>query len=93
MADVELLPLPSEVRLAIRAYARACVEVNLAPLQAEVEALRAERDALARENEAMRRCAIRYLEWLEVTTMPPDQALSDDMHNPRMCGDAALGQE
>ena len=42
MADVELLPLPSEVRLAIRAYARACVEANLAPLQAENERLRAE---------------------------------------------------
>lgn len=56
-------------------------------------ALQKERDALARENEAMRRCAIRYLEWLGVTTMPPDQALRDDMHNPRMCGDAALEQE
>lgn len=57
---------------------------------AEVEALRAERDALARENEAMKRCAIKYLEWLGVTHMPLDQALYDDMHNPSMCGDAAL---
>ncbi|HEY8355139.1 MAG TPA: cell division protein ZapB [Methylophilaceae bacterium] len=61
-------------------------------LKAEVAALREERDALARENEAMKRCAIRYLEWLGVTHMPLDQALRADMHNPMMCGDAALPQ-
>jgi hypothetical protein len=56
----------------------------------EIERLLAERDALVRENEAMKRCAIRYLEWLGVTHMPLDEALYDDMHNPSMCGDAAL---
>lgn len=53
-------------------------------------ALAAREDALAQENEAMRRCAIKYLEWLGVTHMPLEQALRDDMCNPRMCGDAAL---
>lgn len=57
---------------------------------ARIADLEAERDALARENEAMKRCAIRYLEWLGVTHIPLDQALYDDMRNPSMCGDAAL---
>lgn len=55
MADVELLPLPewhgdfmteSEFEEAATAYARACVEANLAPLQAENERLRAEVERL-----------------------------------------------
>jgi|GEM_PF-4623771 len=50
--DVELLPLPSEIRLAIRAYARACVEANLAPLQAEIEALRAEVERLRTDRDS-----------------------------------------
>lgn len=47
-------------------------------------------DALARENKAMKRCAIKYLEWLGVTHVSLDLALYEDMHNPDMCGDAAL---
>ena len=100
MTDIELLPLPRWMETyripgddfhtgpyqylsdRMQAYARA----NLAPLQAEIEALRA-------ENEAMKRCAIKYLGWLGVTHMPLDQALHDDMCNPSMCGDAALSKE
>jgi len=59
-------------------------------LRTEIEALRAEVDRVTRENEAMKRCAIRYLEWLGVTHVSLDQALYEDMHNPDMCGDAAL---
>lgn len=58
-----------------------------------IRALLKERDALARENEALKRCAVKYLEWLGVTHMPLDQALRDDMRNPSMCGDAALSKE
>lgn len=78
---------------AIAAWNTRATDANLAPLQAEIERLRAERDSLARENEAMKRCATKYLEWLGVTHMPLDQALRDDMLNPRMCGDAALAQQ
>lgn len=58
--------------------------------EAENKRLLEERDALARENEALKRCAIRYLEWLGVTHIPLYQALHDDMHNPSMCGGDAL---
>lgn len=67
-----------------------CHPDTIRELLAERDALRAERDVLARENEAMKRCATKYLEWLGVTHMPLEQALRDDMCNPRMCGDAAL---
>lgn len=79
----------SEARHALAwqdAHARFAVHVTPGTIQA----LLAERDALQAENEAMKRCAIRYLEWLGVTHMPLDQALYDDMRNPGMCGDAAL---
>lgn len=56
MADVELLPLPEHfahqserVQEHVHAYARACVEANLAPLQAENERLRADHAALRAE--------------------------------------------
>ena len=67
MADVELLPLPewakrddlgglvpSEVRAAMHAYARANVAHATAPLQAEIEALRAEVDVLKADNARLR---------------------------------------
>jgi hypothetical protein len=46
--------------------------------------------ALQAEREAMRRCAVKYLEWLGVIHIPLEQALYDDMRNPGMCGNAAL---
>jgi len=55
-----------------------------------IRALLSERDALAHENEAMRRCAIKYLSWLDVVHKPLDEALREDMANPDMCGDAAI---
>lgn len=55
-----------------------------------IRELLAERDALAQENEAMRRCAIKYLGWLDIVSGPLDKALREDMANPDMCGDAAM---
>ena len=59
----------------------------------ELRALLKELEALKAENEALKRCAVKYLEWLGVTHIPLDQVLRDDMRNPSMCGDAALSEE
>mgnify|MGYP002623453841 FL=1 len=50
MADVELLPLPSEVRLAIRAYARANVAHATASKDAEIDALRTRLEDTVRDS-------------------------------------------
>jgi len=72
--------------------AEACANASLAAAcdPDTIRALLEERDALAQENEAMRRCAIKYLGWLDIVSGPLDKALREDMANPDMCGDAAL---
>lgn len=61
-------------------------------LISRIRILQEHMDALARENKAMRRCAIKYLEWLGVTHISLDHALYEDMCNPDMCGEAALAR-
>ena len=87
------LSLLSDAEDRPKQYTQALTELRLACDPDTIRSLLAERDALARENEAMKRCATKYLEWLGVTHMPLDQALRDDMLNPRMCGDAALAKQ
>ena len=42
------------------------------------------------ELEATRRCALKYLEWLGIEN--PERGLSQDVRDPEMCGESALGQ-
>jgi len=118
MADVELQPLPPlhiapsvepvdypNVAQALMDYARACVEANLAPLQAENERLRAEvaewrRVAAAQaelhgEAEARAERLAEALRWAERHCPCGARPESPDTH-PHLPGcpvGAALGQE